>query len=430
MMKQNRLFSAIYIAGTGLSIALVMTVFIVIYVNTASIYPEYNRDRTLQLDEVWRMPKDTTIHSWWGNRASYAMVKMIRELPQVEYVCCAMRPNNGFMDNIKTVMNPETKTEHEIMPMIVDGDYWKVFDFEFVHGRPFSQIDVTSFAKVVVLSQSLARQMYATDDVAGRTISIDQVKYKVCGVVKDVPASMSSFVTADMWLPYDNEDDLNSVGGEGLMGDLSVLFTAKSSEDADATYREVWEKVRKYNEQDKVYDYVISENPVVMNMAIFRGSSLSGFKDSVLTDSVWYIWYVLIALMLVPAMNLSGLISSKMNDRLPELGIRKTYGASNFMLLSQVLWENMLLTLIGGVVGLILCYILVVSADEWIISLLSTSNVKPEVMSGNISIEMLFNVPVFCGTLLFCIILNVVSAMIPAVLALRNTIIESLNTKK
>ena len=49
MMKQNKLFTSIYVAGTGLSIAFTMVLFIVYYVKVAPIYPEYNRDRTLVL---------------------------------------------------------------------------------------------------------------------------------------------------------------------------------------------------------------------------------------------------------------------------------------------------------------------------------------------------------------------------------------------
>ena len=40
LLRQNRLFSTIYIIGTGLSIALVMTLFIIFYVKFAPVYPE------------------------------------------------------------------------------------------------------------------------------------------------------------------------------------------------------------------------------------------------------------------------------------------------------------------------------------------------------------------------------------------------------
>ena len=54
LMKQNPLFSSIYVVGTGLSIALVMTVFIIYYVKFAPIYPEYNRNRTLVITTMKR----------------------------------------------------------------------------------------------------------------------------------------------------------------------------------------------------------------------------------------------------------------------------------------------------------------------------------------------------------------------------------------
>ena len=39
LMKQNRLYSAIYIVGTGLSVALMMVVFLIYYIKFAPIYP-------------------------------------------------------------------------------------------------------------------------------------------------------------------------------------------------------------------------------------------------------------------------------------------------------------------------------------------------------------------------------------------------------
>ncbi|MDR1406928.1 MAG: ABC transporter permease, partial [Tannerella sp.] len=47
IIRQERLFSFIYIAGTGLSITVVMALSIVFYIKLANIYPETNRDRML-----------------------------------------------------------------------------------------------------------------------------------------------------------------------------------------------------------------------------------------------------------------------------------------------------------------------------------------------------------------------------------------------
>ena len=66
--------------------------------------------------------------------------------------------------------------------------------------------------------------------------------------------------------------------------------------------------------------------------------------------------YILLALLFIPAMNLSGMISSRMDHRLCELGVRRAYGATNKILLGQVLWENLLLTCLGGLIGILLSY--------------------------------------------------------------------------
>lgn len=47
LIRQERLFSSVYIVGTGLAISLVMVLSIVFYVKMASIYPEMDRDRLL-----------------------------------------------------------------------------------------------------------------------------------------------------------------------------------------------------------------------------------------------------------------------------------------------------------------------------------------------------------------------------------------------
>ena len=51
MMRQNKLFTSIYVAGTGLSIAFTMVLFIIYYVKFAPVYPEYNRDRMLVISK-------------------------------------------------------------------------------------------------------------------------------------------------------------------------------------------------------------------------------------------------------------------------------------------------------------------------------------------------------------------------------------------
>ncbi|MBQ2367423.1 MAG: hypothetical protein II296_03790 [Bacteroidaceae bacterium] len=53
MMKQHKLFTGMYIAGTAISVAMAMAVFISLYIKLAPLYPEYNRNRMVDIPMIF-----------------------------------------------------------------------------------------------------------------------------------------------------------------------------------------------------------------------------------------------------------------------------------------------------------------------------------------------------------------------------------------
>ena len=421
MIRQNKLFSGIYISGTGLSIALTMTLFVIIYIKFAPLYPEYKRDRTLIIDMVETTPKDSTHKNWWQNCVNYKLVEMIRQLPSVDAV------TGIAADWALTTI--EASTEHTSTPIVLkytDADYWNVYNFEFVNGKPYNNSDVLSKATNVVVSQSLATELFLNEDVVGKTISISGSEYKIIGVVKDVASVMDTKTAADAWTAYTNAESYDDYGTDlALSGGMNIAFTAKSANEIDAVKSEIAEMMHKFNQQDKLYNHTLF-GPDIFWASQFRQGKMLNEKEEFLKYG-----YILFALLIIPALNLSGMISSRMNKRLPELGIRKTYGATNSQLLSQILWENFLLTIIGGLVGIIISYTILLCGSSWITNIMTEGITKQvQLLSNNLSLEMLFNWWVFVAVLTISFILNIVSALIPATISLRQTIINSLNPKQ
>ena len=138
--------------------------------------------------------------------------------------------------------------------------------------------------------------------------------------------------------------------------------------------------------------------------------------------------YAILAFLFIPAINLSGMISTRMNSRMDEVGVRKAYGATGRQIVSQVLWENLLLTLVGAIIGLALSYVTICSGHRWLMTILDT-RIHTAPVSG-ITAEMLFNPTVVTMVLLVTFVLNIASALIPTLLALRNNIIESLYQRR
>lgn len=423
LMRQNRLFTGIYVVGTGLSIALVMTLFIIFYVKFGPVYPEYNRDRTLVLKPIKRYPKGKP-ENWTinGGVAYYVVDQMLPGLPHVEQVAGSIIDFWGDYQVSAADVKPFKAT-----PRFANGAFWKVFSFRFVDGQPFTQEDVEAKAQVAVIGESLARRLFAAaEGVEGRHFAFNGRDYRVCGVVRDV-SNATPETAGDVWLPLLNAQYISKeLDRFGLLGNVYVSLLVDDAENLETVRSEVQDVFRRYTQQDKDYEYDLMGQPDPYWLSTFR-QDVEKAPDTM--ELAKDFLYILLALLFIPALNLSGMISSRMDSRIAELGIRKAYGATRRRLLEQVLCENLLLTLLGGLAGLLFSYLIVLTASDWILTLFD-KNIYNTSLSTSLTPEMLFNPAVFGSALAVCVVLNVVSALVPALGAMRHPIMESLNTKR
>ena len=111
-----------------------------------------------------------------------------------------------------------------------------------------------------------------------------------------------------------------------------------------------------------------------------------------------------------------GVTQSAVQKRRGEMGVRKAFGATSGVLVRQVLYENSVTTLLGGAIGLILSFLLLPVCRDFLLSNADTT------LQG----DMLFKPVVFLAALLFCLLLNLLSAGIPALRIAREQIAGSL----
>lgn len=423
LMRQNRLFTGIYVVGTGLSIALVMTLFIIFYVKFGPVYPEYNRDRTLVLKPLKRYPKGKP-ENWTinGGVAYYVVDQMLPGLPHVEQVAGSVIDFWGDYQVSATDVKP-----FKVTPRFANGAFWKVFSFRFVDGQPFTQEDVEAKAQVAVIGESMAKRLFAAvEGVTGRHFAFNGRDYRVCGVVRDV-SNATPETAGDVWLPLLNAQYISKeLDRFGLLGNVYASLLVDDAENLGTVRSEVQDAFRRFSLQDKDYEYDLMGQPDPYWLSTFR-QDVEKAPDTM--ELAKDFLYILLALLFIPALNLSGMISSRMDSRIAELGIRKAYGATRRRLLEQVLCENLLLTLLGGLAGLLFSYLIVLTASDWILTLFD-KNIYDTSLSTSLTPEMLFNPAVFGCALAVCVVLNVVSALVPALGAMRHPIMESLNTKR
>ena len=137
---------------------------------------------------------------------------------------------------------------------------------------------------------------------------------------------------------------------------------------------------------------------------------------------------MLLILLLVPALNLSSLISSRMDMRSSELGVRKSFGANRGVLLWQVMWENLLLTGIGALAGLAVVWAMMLFTSGEILTV-SNGFFDNVAAPTSVNIDMFFSPGIFLIVLGLCLLLNLLSALVPAWMNLRKPIVSSLKEK-
>lgn len=123
LLRQNPLFSALYIVGTGISIVMTMVIAIVYYVRLAPVYPETNRMRTLVVKSA-KMTKDDSTHS---SNISFAMLKgWFYPLESAE-VSTGMRG----ADRTHYVRTTSTGEEIPAIAKYTDENFFRVFPLIF-----------------------------------------------------------------------------------------------------------------------------------------------------------------------------------------------------------------------------------------------------------------------------------------------------------
>ena len=426
LLRQNPLFSGLYIAGTGLAIAMTMIVAMIYYVKLAPVYPEVNRGRTLYLTYT----SFKSDRSEWQSALSYsALQDWALHLENAEAIS-AQYSSWQFTRN--AYIQPEDRSgDFHPQVKLTDPAFFHIYAFRFLEGNPFTESDLQSGIRTAVITDDLARRLFGTaEGVVGRSFSLSYIHYRVCGVVRG-GSYLTPLSYAQVYLPYsvDGKYRETQTAMFPYLGSFSLTFLVKDDEQARALQAEVKDVTRRLNlEHEGQWKMNLWEQPTTHALSVFQEYPAQEFN---FWSKVRYFGLMLLVLLLVPALNLSGMIASRMESRLAEMGVRKSFGAGRNKLLGQVMWENLLLTLLGGLLGLVIAWLALYAGREWLFFLLDDyAEAIPEGANAYVSGEMLFAPMVFLCAFVLCIVLNMLSALLPAWLSLRKPIVYSLYERR
>ena len=418
LLRENPVLSIVSMLGTALAIGTVMMLEIAETMPTTNFYPAMHRERMLFVKTGNAVRKDDS-NSQSNSYMSEEYAQALKGIASAEAVTMTSRNAPA-----RTVRTPGATEGERVQALGTDEDFWCVYDFDFVHGHPYGHEDVESNTPCVVIGEALALHLFGRTDVVGQSVEVDFVPCQIRGVVRDVNTYLED-ICAEVWYPYPLFADIK---WHRVCGEFSVTLLARSADELPQLRQAVIETVDRFNESLGDYEY----------MADLRGQPDDAYSHNLREFSNWEPdtaghkrqHYVLVGiLLLLPAVNLASVAHARMMRRLMELGVRKAFGASRWRLVRQVMVESTLQTLLGGILGLLLSY----GAAYALRGVLLGSSMLRYVMGlGDdvIPIEVLLSPRLFGWLLVFCLVLNLIVSLIPAIRASRRSIVYSLNVKK
>lgn len=218
MLKENRLTSVISILGTALSISMILVVVLQFQINLVGFRPESNRDRMLYILGIRADSRDDKNRN--STNMSDGVVKECLYPLQTPEAVTAIARNNAI------VSLPDRQLFKEYVIKYTDPGFWKVFDFRFISGKPFTDADFSSGLPRVVIANTLARELFGSEDPIGKDVLIGYVPHTVTGVVED-PTRAAYSAYADVWAPYtSNANYVNGMSCGGVCGSFQGIILA------------------------------------------------------------------------------------------------------------------------------------------------------------------------------------------------------------
>ncbi|HEX7153063.1 MAG TPA: ABC transporter permease [Thermoanaerobaculia bacterium] len=232
-----------------------------------------------------------------------------------------------------------------------DASYWQILDHTFIEGSPFTKADADEGRFVAVITDDMRDQLFGGAPALGKSIDVDGQRFRVVGVVRSVPITrIAGF--SEIWAPIKTVKDPEFLRRN--MDGFGGVVLARSEDDFPAMRAEFAARVKALRPEDPRYEVVRTGLDTT-----FEAVARLFFQDAEGGVRILRIVLTIATLLFItlPTLNLITINLSRIMERASEIGVRKAFGASSRTLVGQFIVENVVLTLIGGIVGFALALI-------------------------------------------------------------------------
>jgi len=326
-------------------------------------------------------------------QAEYSDYEFIqRNVPDIDAIAYIIF---GGSENIKYQSN--TVTGVNIQP--VSNGYYDIENLKIEQGRFYAESESNTGANVMVLGSSTAENLFKNENPIGKTIRAYGRKLTVIGVLKKVGSGLGDTPDEKAFVPANFVRRFKNGGAEGLPG--AVIIKPEKGVDMGAFEAVLKQKYRAYRG-------LKADEPD--NFFINKLSGLTDLVDGIIGFLNGVGWVISGFSLLVGGFGIANIMFVSVRERTNLIGIQKSLGAKNKFILFQFLFEAVILSVLGGVIGIFLV---------WLVSLAANAALDFEFILSFFNIFLGFGLSTLIG---------LISGIIPAISASKLDPVEAIRT--
>jgi putative ABC transport system permease protein len=301
------------------------------------------------------------VQKWpWIFEGNYPWWKyMNRPLPDYKELDDVLRGCNSaqaaaFLITAQITLKYKSSSIENVSIVCASHDYERVKNYEIAEGRYFTEIESSAGRPVAIIGSVLAEALFPHESPLGKTVKINGAKAIVVGVFKKEGESiLGGSPDAQVLVPVNYARSLIDIRDESL--DPQIRVKAKPGITNDELIAELTGLMRSIRKLKPVEED---------NFALNQTSLISKQFDSMFGIVGMAGWIIGGFSILVGGFGIANIMFVSVKERTNIIGIQKSLGAKNYFILSQFLFESVFLSLIGGVLGLLIVFIITFFAGD------------------------------------------------------------------
>jgi putative ABC transport system permease protein len=258
----------------------------------------------------------------------------------------------------------------------VDPSYFEVMNLHLAEGAPFADAHFSGASQVTIIGQGVKSRFFTTESPIGRTVKVGTQWLTVVGVLEDRKVSTENAkrlgirdANMDVYVPLPTMLLRFRNRGEVTQAEMELAARSDNSTDSTETEDQRAEK-RNYHQLDKVVVQVAKSSDVtavaevVRRMLQRRHNDVTDFEISVpelllkqeqRTKTIFNVVLGAIASisLVVGGIGIMNIMLASILERIKEIGVRRAMGATQKDVLVQFLSEAVMISLAGGIAGII-----------------------------------------------------------------------------